>query len=84
MTIVRGLVVPENADTRCLRGHQWRFGRADDRRESSCSFRGSPALGRIGSYGSVLIAMLGGSLLLVIAFWASAFLVTHRNKISIP
>jgi hypothetical protein len=33
----------------------------------------------------VLIAMLGGSLLLVIAFWASAFLVTHRDStVSIP
>src|ERR1700730_7300113 len=37
-----------NADTRCLRGHQWRPGRADDGRESSSSLRGSTALGRIG------------------------------------
>ena len=37
-----------NADTRCLRGHQWRPGRADDCRESSSSPRGSTALGRIG------------------------------------
>jgi hypothetical protein len=37
-----------NADTRCLRGHQWRLGRADDCRESSSSLRGSTALGRIG------------------------------------
>jgi MFS family permease len=37
-----------NADTRCLRGHQWRFGGADDRGESSSSFRGSTTLGQIG------------------------------------
>src|SRR6202040_3208024 len=74
-----------NADTRCLRGHQWRPGRADVCRESSSSLRGSTALGRIGLIVSVLIAMLGGSLLLVVAFWASAFLVTHRDSTaSIP
>jgi hypothetical protein len=34
-----------------------------------------------GSYISVLIAMLGGSLLLITASWVSEFLVTHRNKV---
>ena len=78
MTIVRGLAVPECSHRRLWRD-QRRLANRRSRRE-----RQHPSeqryLGAIGSYGSVLSALFGVSLLLVAAFWLGALLAARRVK----
>jgi predicted MFS family arabinose efflux permease len=85
MTIVRGLVVPEMLTHDAYGAINGVLAVPTMVAKAAAPFGAALLWAASGSYVSVLIAMLGGSLLLVIAFWASAFLVTHRDStVSIP
>lgn len=83
MTIVRGLVVPEMLTRDAYGAINGALAVLTIFAKAAAPFGAALLWGRSGSYISVLIAMLGGSLLLVLAFWVSAFLATHRNKVGI-
>ena len=85
MTIVRGLVVPEMLTRDAYGAINGALAVPTIVAKAAAPFGAALLWAASGSYVSVLIAMLGGSLLLVVAFWASAFLVTHRDSTaSIP
>jgi len=85
MTIVRGLVVPEMLTRDAYGAINGALAVPTMVAKAAAPFGAALLWAASGSYVSVLIAMLGGSLLLVVAFWASAFLVTHRDSTaSIP
>jgi predicted MFS family arabinose efflux permease len=83
MTIVRGLVVPEMLTRDAYGAINGALAVPTIVAKAAAPFGAALLWDRSGSYGPVLIALLAGSLLLVIAFWVSAFLVT-RDQISIP
>ena len=83
MTIVRGLVVPELLTHDAYGAINGALALPTIFAKAAAPFGAALLWGRSGSYNSVLIAMLGGSLLLVVAFWVSAFLVTPRNEVGI-
>jgi hypothetical protein len=83
MTIVRGLVVPELLTRDAYGAINGAFALPTIFAKAAAPFGAALLWGRWGSHNSVLIAMLGGSLLLVVAFWLFAFLVTHRNEVGI-
>jgi hypothetical protein len=72
-----------NANTRCVWAINGALAVPTIVAKAAAPFGAALLWDRSGSYGPVLIALLGGSLLLVIAFWVSAFLVT-RDQVSIP
>ncbi len=85
MTIVRGLVVPEMLTSDAYGAINGALAVPTLVAKAAAPFGAALLWAASGSYLSVLIALLGGSLLLVIAFWVSAFLVTHRDStVSIP
>ena len=85
MTIVRGLVVQEMLTRDAYGAINGALAVPTFVAKAAAPFGAALLWAASGSYVSVLIAMLGGSLLLVVAFWASAFLVTHRDSTaSIP
>jgi MFS family permease len=82
MTIVRGLVVPEMLTRDAYGAINGALAVPTIVAKAAAPFGAALLWDRSGSYGPVLIALLAGSLLLVIAFWV-AFLVT-RDQTSIP
>jgi hypothetical protein len=85
MTIVRGLVIPEMLTRDAYGAINGALAVPTLVAKAAAPFGAALLWAASGSYLSVLIALLGGSLLLVIAFWVSAFLVTHRDStVSIP
>jgi predicted MFS family arabinose efflux permease len=85
MTIVRGLVVPEMLTRDAYGAVNGALAVPTMVAKAAAPFGAALLWAASGSYVSVLIALLGGSLLLVIAFWASAFLATHRDStVNIP
>jgi hypothetical protein len=83
MTIVRGLVIPEMLTRDAYGAINGALAVPTIVAKAAAPFGAALLWDRSGSYGPVLIALLAGSLLLVIAFWVSAFLVT-RDQVSIP
>jgi predicted MFS family arabinose efflux permease len=81
MTIVRGLVIPEMLTRDAYGAINGALAVPTIIAKAAAPFGAALLWARSDSYGSVLIALLGGSLLLVIAFWTSALLVTHRDKL---
>jgi hypothetical protein len=77
MTIVRGLVVPEMLTRDAYGAINGAVAVPTIVAKAAAPFGAALLWDRSGSYGPVLIALLAGSLLLVIAFWVSAFLVTR-------
>jgi hypothetical protein len=80
MTIVRGLVVPEMLTRNAYGAINGALAVPTIAAKSVAPFGAALLWAASGSYVSVLIALLGGSLLLVVAFWASALLVTHGDS----
>jgi predicted MFS family arabinose efflux permease len=85
MTIVRGLVVPEMLTPDAYGAINGALAVPTIVAKAAAPFGAALLWAASGSYVSVLIALLGGSLLLIIAFWVSAFLAAHRDRtVSIP
>jgi hypothetical protein len=85
MTIVRGLVVPEMLTRDAYGAINGALAVPTIVAKAAAPFGAALLWAESGSYLSVLIALLGGSLLLIIAFWVSAFLATRRDRrMSIP
>jgi hypothetical protein len=85
MTIIRGLVVPEMLTRDAYGAINGALAVPTLIAKAAAPFGAALLWAASGSYFSLLIALLGGSLLLVIAFWVSAFLVSHRDStVSIP
>jgi hypothetical protein len=81
MTIVRGLVVPEMLTRDAYGAINGALAVPTIFAKAAAPLGAALLWASSGSYISVLIAMLGGSLLLITASWVSEFLVTHRNKV---
>ena len=81
MTIVRGLVVPEMLTCDAYGAINGALAVPTIIAKAAAPFGAALLWARSDSYGSVLVALLGGSLLLVLSFWISALLVTHRDKL---
>ena len=79
MTIVRGLVVPEMVTLDAYGAINGVLAVPAIVAKAAAPLGAALLWATSGSYASVLIALLLGSLLLVIAFWFSAFLASHRN-----
>jgi len=85
MTIVRGLVVPEMLTPDAYGAINGALAVPTIVAKAAAPFGAALLWAASGSYVSVLIALLGGSLLLIIAFWVSALLAAHRDRtVSIP
>ena len=85
MTIVRGLVVPEMLTRDAYGAINGALAVPTIVAKAAAPFGAALLWAESGSYLSVLIALLGGSLLLIIAFWVSALLAAHRDRtVSIP
>jgi predicted MFS family arabinose efflux permease len=85
MTIVRGLVVPEMLTRDAYGAINGALAVPTIVAKAAAPFGAALLWAESGSYLSVLIALFGGSLLLIIAFWVSAFLATPRDRrMSIP
>jgi Major Facilitator Superfamily len=81
ITIVRGLVVPEMLTRNAYGAINGALVVPTIIAKAAAPFGAALLWDRSDSYGSVLIALFAGSCLLVIAFWTSAFLVSHRDKL---
>ena len=80
MTIVRGLIVPEMLTRDAYGAINGALAVPTIVAKAAAPFGAALLWAESGSYLSVLIALLGGSLLLIIAFWVSAFLATRRDR----
>jgi predicted MFS family arabinose efflux permease len=79
MTIVRGLVVPEMLTRDAYGAINGALAVPTMVAKAAAPFGAALLWAASGSYTSVLIAMLGGSLLFVLAFWTSALLAARRD-----
>ena len=79
MTIVRGLVVPEMVTRQAYGAINGALNVPAMIARASAPFGAALLWAASGSYLSVLFAMLGVSLLFVLAFWASALLAARRD-----
>ena len=79
MTIVRGLVVPEMVTREAYGAINGALNVPAMIARASAPLGAALLWAASGSYLSVLFAMLGVSLLFVLAFWASALLAAHRD-----
>jgi hypothetical protein len=79
VTIVRGLVVPEMLTRDAYGAINGALALPTMVAKACAPFGAAMLRAASGSYVSVLLAMVGGSVLLVVAFWLSAVLAAGRD-----